>query len=166
MATLQVRISDLATRVATECKSIRTLVNGNNLDLTALNTSTKTSLVSAINELKTALDSLESSQVVINDSSLLNTEVWSASKVAGEIQLAKDSILNGASTALDTLSEIAAALNNDANFASTITTELSKRVRYDAAQILTAAEKTQACNNIGIGEPDTDFVSSFNSGLI
>ena len=38
MSNLQVRISDLATRVATECKSIRTLLNGNAADLSSLST--------------------------------------------------------------------------------------------------------------------------------
>lgn len=45
MSTLQVRITDLATRVATEIKSVKTLVNGNAADLSALTTTQKTSLV-------------------------------------------------------------------------------------------------------------------------
>ena len=71
-----------------------------------------------------------------------------------------------AETGTHTLAELAAALGNDANFASTVSTSLSYRLRYDAAQTLTAAQKTQACSNIGVGEPDTDFVTTFNSGLV
>lgn len=52
MATLQTRLNNLATRVATECKAIRTLVNGNVADLAALTTTAKTSLVAAINEVR------------------------------------------------------------------------------------------------------------------
>ena len=85
---------------------------------------------------------------------------------ASEIQAAKNALTNGAAAALDTLAELAAALGNDANFASTTTTALSNRLRFDAAQTLTAGQKTQACTNLGIGEPDTDFVSSFTSGLV
>ena len=74
--------------------------------------------------------------------------------------------MNGAGAALDTLAELSSALGNDANFASTVTTALGYRLRFDAAQTLTAGQKTQACTNLGIGEPDTDFVTTFNSGLI
>ena len=165
MSTLQVRITDLATRVATEIKSVKTLVNGNAADLSALTTTQKTSLVAAINELKNAVDNAGSS-ITISDSTSSTTQVWSSSKIASEIQAAKDALTNGAAATLDTLSELASALGNDANFASTITTALGYRLRYDAAQTLTAAQKTQACANLGVGEPDTDFVSTFNSGLL
>ena len=165
MSTLIVRISDLATRMATECKSLRTLVNANGADLSALTTTQKASLVAAINELKTAVDNAGSS-ITISDSSSSTTQVWSSSKVASEITAAKNALTNGASAALDTLSELASALGNDANFASTITTALGYRLRFDAAQTLTSGQKTQACTNLGIGEPDTDFVTTFNSGLV
>ena len=165
MSTLVVRISDLATRMATECKSLRTLVNANGVDLSALATTQKASLVAAINELKTALDAL-GAPITISDSTSSTTQVWSSSKVASEITAAKNALTNGAAAALDTLSELAAALGNDASFASTITTALGYRLRFDAVQTLTTEQKTQACTNLGIGEPDTDFVTTFNSGLV
>ena len=165
MSSLQVRITDLATRVATEIKSVKTLVNGNAADLSALTTTQKTSLVAAINELKNAVDNAGSS-ITISDSTSSTTQVWSSSKIASEIQAAKDALTNGAGAALDTLSELATALGNDASFASTVTTALGYRLRFDAAQTLTTGQKTQACANIGIGEPDTDFVTTFNSGLV
>ena len=165
MSTLIVRISDLATRMATECKSLRTLVNANGADLSALTTTQKASLVAAINELKTALDAL-GTPITISDSASSTTQVWSSSKVSSEITAAKNALTSGAAAALDTLSELAAALGNDANFASTITTALGYRLRFDAVQTLTTGQKTQACANLGIGEPDTDFVTTFNSGLV
>ena len=165
MSTLQVRITDLATRVATEIKSVKTLVNGNATDLSALTTAQKTSLVAAVNELKTALDAL-GTPLTISDSTSSTTQVWSSSKVSSEITAAKNALTNGAAAALDTLYELAAALGNDANFASTITTALGYRLRFDDVQTLTAQQKTQACANLGIGEPDTDFVTTFNSGLV
>ena len=165
MSTLQARITDLATRMATECKSLRTLINTNASDLSALTTTQKGSLVAAINELKTAIDSVGSS-ITISDATPSTPQVWSSSTVASAIQTAKDELTNGAASALDTLAELAAALGNDANFASTVTTSLGYRLRYDAAQTLTAGQKTQACANLGVGEPDTDFVSTFNSGLL
>ena len=165
MSTLAARIADLATRLATECKSIRTLVNGNSADLSALTTTQKTSLVAAINELKTAIDNAGSS-ITISDSTTTTTQVWSSSKVSAAIAQAKSDLVSGAGAALDTLSELAAALGNDSSFASTVTTALGYRLRFDAAQTLTAGQKTQACTNLGIGEPDTDFVTAFNSGLV
>ena len=165
MSSLQVRITDLATRVATEIKSVKTLVNGNAADLSALTTTQKTSLVAAINELKNAVDNAGSS-ITISDSTSSTTQVWSSSKIASEIQAAKDALTNGAAGALDTLAELASALGNDASFASTVTTALGYRLRFDTAQTLTAGQKTQACANLGIGEPDTDFVTTFNSGLV
>ena len=165
MSTLVVRISDLAARMATECKSIRTLVNANGVDLSALTTTQKSSLVAAINELKTALDAL-GTPITISDSTSSTTQVWSSSKIASEIQAAKDALTNGAAAALDTLSELASALGNDDNFSSTITTALSHRLRFDDEQTLTSDQKAQACTNLGIGEPDTDFVTTFNSGLV
>ena len=165
MSTLATRIADLATRLATECKSIRTLVNGNATDLSALTTTQKASLVAAINELKSAIDNAGSS-ITISDSTTTTTQVWSSSKVSSAIAQAKSDLVNGAGAALDTLSELAAALGNDASFASTVTTALGYRLRFDAAQTLTAGQKTQACTNLGIGEPDTDFVTTFNSGLV
>lgn len=166
MSTLATRITDLATRLATECKSIRTLVNGNASDLSSLTTTQKTSLVAAINELKDAVDNVGSSIITISDSTSSTTEVWSSSKIASEIQAAKNDITNGYASALDTLNELASALGDDANFASTVTTALSHRLRFDAVQTLTTEQKTQACANLGIGEPDTDFVTTFNSGLV
>ena len=165
MSSLQVRITDLATRVATEIKSVKTLVNGNAADLSALTTTQKTSLVAAINELKNAVDNVGSS-ITISDSTSSTTQVWSSSKIASEIQAAKDALTNGAAAALDTLSELASALGNDASFSSTVTTALGYRLRFDTAQTLTTGQKTQACANLGIGEPDTDFVTTFNIGLV
>ena len=162
---LDTRIRDLATRMGTEAKSLRTLLNGNAADNSALTTAAKGNLVAAINELKGAIDGINTG-AVINDGGSGTTQTWSASKIASEIQSAKNALVNGSAVALDTLAEIAAALGNDANFAATMTTALGKRLRYDAAQVLSAAEKTQACANLGIGEPDTDFVATFNAGLV
>jgi hypothetical protein len=171
MATLATRIGDLATRIATECKAIRTLINGNAADLTALTTTAKNSLVAAINELKTTISGI-SSGAAINDATSATTSVWSSSKTSSQITSQINALLGAAPAALDTLAEIDAAIGNDANFATTMTTALGNRVRYDAAQTLTLAQKLQARNNIDaygsveIGNPDTDFVATFTAGLV
>lgn len=50
--------------------------------------------------------------------------------------------------ALNAFNEVAAALNNDPEFAMTMTTALGRRVRVDAAQALTVTERTVARSNI------------------
>lgn len=166
MATLATRLTDLATRVATECKALRTLANGNAADLSALTTTAKGNLVAAINELQAEIDAVSAAAgAQINDGSSGATVTWSAQKIAAEIQAAKNSLTNGAAAALDTLAELAAALGGDANFAASTATALGNRIRYDAAQTLSAGQITQACANLGLGEPDTNFVGAFNAGL-
>lgn len=59
-------------------------------------------------------------------------------------------VVNSAPATLDTLNELATALGDDPNFATTTATALGNRVRVDAAQSLTAAQQDQARSNIGI----------------
>ena len=61
-------------------------------------------------------------------------------------------VVGGAVPGLDTLTEIAAAIANDPNYAGTVTAALNNRVRTDAAQGLGAVQKAQARSNIGAGE--------------
>jgi hypothetical protein len=55
--------------------------------------------------------------------------------------------VNSSPSTLDTLKELADALGDDPNFATTVTTSLSNRLRVDAAQGLTTAQKVQARSN-------------------
>ena len=101
MATQQERMTRaLAVAVSFD---IRRLIT-NQGTLTALTTNDKTSLVNAINELKTAI--------------------------------------------ADT---------------TTIAKQIDNRVRVDAPQTFTAAEQAQGCANLGIGNPNTDFVAAYNA---
>ena len=64
-------------------------------------------------------------------------------------------VIDGAPAALDTLNELAAALADDANFSSTVTTALSNRLRVDtAAQGLNGTQKTNAKTNIDLQNVD------------
>lgn len=174
MATLQTRLQDLTTRIATEAKALRTLINGNVSDLSSLKTTAKSSLVAALNELKDAIDDMvENEGAVINDGTTSLTATWSSQKINDAIQGAIDALTNGAPTALDTLAELAAALGEDADFAATVTTALGNRVRTDTdAQGLTSTQKENARKNIDaygsaeLGDPDTNLVDVFNAGLL
>lgn len=175
---LQTQIQNLATEVATAVKTVKSQVNGNAADLSALNTTAKTNLVAATNELLARLIDLEGDVAAsssINDSAATNstTETYSVSKIISTINAAIAALTNGAPTALDTLDELAAALGDDANFAATITTALGNRVRTDtASQGLNSTQQGNARTNIDvyskaeIGNPDTDFAAIFNAGLI
>ena len=125
--------------------------------LTALTTTDKTSLVKAINELKSSIDNATS----INDTGTSTSATWSSDKINTSINNAVSALVDGAGTTLDTLKELADALGNDANFAATLAEQMGKRVRVDAAQTFTVAEQAQGCSNLGIGNPDTDLLAVY-----
>ncbi|ASE39151.1 hypothetical protein [Brevundimonas vesicularis] len=174
MASLQVRLQDLATRIATEIKSVRALVNGNAADLAALSFGAKTTVVGALNELKGMIDGASAAAgATINDAaSSSTTQTYSVDKIRDLVTTSISALTAGAPGALDTLDELAAALGDDANFAANITTALSNRLRVDtAAQGLTEQQKTNGRANLGvpatteIGNPDANLVSVFETGL-
>lgn len=82
-------------------------------------------------------------------------------------------LIDSAPGALDTLNELAAALGNDAAFATTVNTALGNRVRTDtAAQGLNGTQQQNARTNIAvystteIGAVDADFVATFEAALV
>ena len=73
----------------------------------------------------------------------------------------RNSLVNGAGAALDTFKELQDAIGNDPSFAATLATQMSRRVRVDEAQTFTTDEKLQGCNNLGIGDPEHDFLGDY-----
>lgn len=177
MATLQIRLTDLATRISTEVKTLRTLLNGNAADNAALITTAKGNLVLAINEVKAQANSLAASGgATINDASTSSTtQTYSINKIITSIAEAraavKAEILGGAGAAFDTLKELEDLFASTGADLSGITTALGNRVRFDAVQALTAPQKVQANTNMGSlslvqsGDPDTNLVAVFEAGL-
>ena len=169
--TLEQRLIALAQAIGADVKALLAAQGS----LSALTTTAKASLVAAVNELKTAVDAAAGGGVSIDDGAGDGATgvTWSADKIFDAIEAAKTAVKNdltaGAAAALDTLSELAAALNNDPAFAATIAAEIANRVRYDAAQTLTAPQQTQARANIGaqsaaaIGDPDRDLVADYTA---
>ena len=169
--TLEQRLIALAQAMGADVKALLAAQGS----LSALTTTAKASLVAAVNELKTAVDAAAGSGLSIDDGAGDGATgvTWSADKIFDAIEAAKTAVKNdltaGAAAALDTLSELAAALNNDPAFAATIAAEIANRVRYDAAQTLTAPQQTQARANIGaqsaaaIGDPDHDIVADYTA---
>lgn len=163
MASLETRLRDALTRVGTEFKTVYAEIGV----LGSLTTSTKSSLVAAINELQAALANATN----INDVTPGATTTYSSNKVVGLLAQLKSDLVGGASSAYDTLVEIQAILQGDDASIATITTALGNRVRYDAVQTLTTGQKAQARTNIDaygsveLGNPDTDFVAVFTAAL-
>lgn len=206
--TLSSNVNDLALRVATEAKALRTLLNGNAADNSALLTTAKGNLVAALNELHGEIADLQAGAAGINDAVTSTTSTWSSQKtrteidtaVAGvdvpvltdliddatpstttvysstktdaQISAAVSALVDAAPGTLDTLNELAQALGDDANFATTINTALGNRVRFDAAQTLTDPQKVQARANIDaasatdVGSTTTNYVATFEAGLL
>lgn len=79
----------------------------------------------------------------------------------------KNTIISGAGAALDTLSELAAALGNDANFAATITTQISLKLNTSATSawarggLLSAADAPTARTYLGLDSAATYSAASF-----
>lgn len=163
---LTTQISNLAVRIATECKSIRNTTG----DKTTLTTTDKTSLVAAINELKSALSS--AAGILDTAGSGDTTHTWSANKIVAQLAQVKSDILNGAPAAYDTLVEIANKLTADDSVTAGILTSIGNKVDYSTEQTLTAPQKAQAISNIGaisasdVGDVNTNFVTTFEASLV
>jgi len=108
----------------------------------------------------------------IQDSSNDLFHTWSSSKIGNELAALKNSILNGAPAAFDTLLEIADQLASDKQALSALLDAIGKRVSFDQAQILTTAQKLQAISNIGavstsdLGDQSINFVLNFENALL
>jgi capsid protein len=165
---LQVRIESLVMRLAAEFKTIYGQVG----TLASLSTTDKTSLVSAINELRTQIDAVAGTTVIDDANAAATSTTFSASKITSLLDALKADLLGGADAAFDTLKELQDAILNDQTGIAALLAAVDKRVRFDAAQALTAEEQEQARQNIGalaavaVGDPETDFVAIFETALI
>ena len=172
MTTLESRLNDFATRTGVEFKALRTLINGNLPDLSALTTLAKASLVGAVNEIKASLDvTSQALAALVNDASSDAAHVWSASKTNSAINAAITSLLGGADAAYTTLKQIETFLQSEGAQISTLLTNLGLCIRVDTAQTFTAAQQLQARANLDvygkadIGDPNTNLVAIFETAL-
>lgn len=159
--TREERIVALSQAIGADIKALKA-ADG---DLTSLSTTAKSNLVAAINELHTTVSNFTSIDDTSGDGTTDKT--WSADKIYDTIEAAvaalKTELVGGANAALDTFKELQDALNNDATFAQTMATSLSKKVSFDTVQTLTTTEKAQACANIGVGDPDHNFLTDYTT---
>ena len=161
---LATRIESLVIRVAQEFNDVRAKTG----NLANLTTTDKSNLVAAINELKAAV--VSSSE--IDDANIAISSTYSSSKIVTLLDALKSEILGGADAAYDTLLEIQQLLQNGTTGLDALLAAVNNRVRFDAAQTLSAPEQAQARSNIGavaasdIGNTDTDFVAVFEGALV
>lgn len=152
MASLQSRLHSLITTIKAETKALRTIISGTNNGGTGDLETTATNLVAAINEVKGIADAAAGGGVSINDAATNGTQAWSSTKIAAEITASRDALVGGASGALDTLNELAAALGDDADYAASV-----------AAQLATKANASEVYTQAQLGDPDTDLVAAWNA---
>lgn len=163
---LQSQISNLVVRIGTECKSIRNVTG----DKSSLATTDKTSLVAAINELYAALGG--ATQIQDSAGAGDTTHTWSANQIVAQLAQVRADILDGAPAAYDTLLEISTALQANEGGLDDVLSALGNRVRFDAAQSLSAQQKAQAIANIGaisaadVGDVGINFVGAFEAALV
>jgi hypothetical protein len=113
---------------------------------------------------------------LIDDASNLSTEVWSAYKTSTEIGLAQAAaeqhadeavaaLVDSAPALLDTLNELAAAINDDANFASTIGTSIGEKVAK-AGDTMTGALTLSGAPTTSLHAATKAYVDSAESNAI
>lgn len=137
---LLTRITALINSIATDIKDVYAKIG----NLSSLQTTTKSSLVGAINEIKA------SGGLLINDSIPSASTTFSGTAIDSKIATAKtevkNEILGGASAAYDTLQEIQAQMEADDTAASALTAAVGQRPTYTE-----------------IGDLDTDLVQLYNT---
>lgn len=216
---LQTRISDLATRIGTEFKAVRTekanaVHTHTASDITDFDTEVSNNVSVTNNTAKISADGSIATHSDVDLTGLLNGNVltwnntlsrfepsspggggdllssnnlsdlsnvatartnlgvYSTTETNTEITNAVAAIIDGAPATLDTLNELAAALQDNPNQITDILTALGNRVRFDAAQTLTGPQLIQAQSNMNvvdssdIGNTDSNFVATFEAALV
>ncbi len=137
---LLTRITALINSIATDIKDVYAKIG----NLNTLQTTTKSSLVGAINEIKS------SGGLLINDSTPSVSTTFSGTAIDSKIATAKtevkNEILGSASAAYDTLQEIQAQMEADDTAAASLTTAVGQRPTYTET-----------------GDLETDLVAIYNT---
>lgn len=137
---LAAKITAFVSSVGTDMKNLTTKIG----NLANLQTTDKSSLVSAINEIK------GSAGTNIDDVNPSTTTTFSGTAIQEKISTAKtevkNEILGGASPAYDTLQEIQGFIENDSSATSALVTAVADRVKYS-----------------DVGDLETDLVAIYNT---
>lgn len=181
------QITALATQIATQFNTTVAGIDATTGSLSSLTTTTQSSLVAAINEVKsdvTTPTTVTSAQ--ISDATTVGKAVLTAadgpsacSAIGAYTSAQTDSAISTATAALvasapgtlDTLNELATALGDDPVFAASTATALGNRLRVDTTQGLTATQQQTGQANLDvysteqIGDVTTNFAAAFLAAL-
>lgn len=102
---VQTKLTILVNNIITSINNLDSYIG----DLSSLPTTNKTSLVSSLTELKNIVDL----KATIIDGTTSLSSTWSSSKIFDEISQAIADLIDGSPTVLDTLKELANALQNN-----------------------------------------------------
>lgn len=160
--TLEARLVAFATANGADIK----LLNNRIGDLSSLPTTAKNSLVAALVELYGLMG--EAGAVIDDNAGNGATSVtWSADKIFDMIAAAKAEVKNdlwgGATAAYDTFVELEALMKADDTIATALAQKVGEKVSFAEVQTLTTAQRLQACENMGLGNPDVDLVAAYNA---
>lgn len=116
-------------------------------NLSTLSTTSKTSLVSAINEVLSSVNAASS----IDDASTATSSTWSSAKIAADLSAAISNLATGAPATLDTINEIAAALEDNPDVLAALRT------------LITANQTAITTLAANVGNTDADLVAAYNT---
>ena len=102
---VQIKLATLIDNIINSINNLNSYIG----DLGTLPTTDKTSIVNSLIELKSTIDD----KAVINDASVTLSETWSSDKIVDEISQGILDLIDGAPAVLDTLKELATALQNN-----------------------------------------------------
>lgn len=192
MATLNENLKSFATALGNDYKALKSSISATDNKigtLAGLETTNKGDIVTAMNELKESIVDVQGkaitkeavdvklsakqdkltpgSGITLTGNTISASVDLSAlatiASVDDKIKVAVDKLVNGADATMDTFKEVQDLIRNDQTVASALAETVGKKVDYANAQTLTAAQKLQACTNIGIGDPSIDLVAIYNT---
>ena len=132
-----------------------------------LTTTAKANLVQAINELQAEINNTSAiASALIDNTASYADKTYSSDKINTLLTALKADILGGAPEAFDTLKEIADYLAANDGALAALLTSINNRVSFAEEQVLTTAQKKQACDNIGIGDPEVNLVAAYSAAKI
>lgn len=192
MATLNENLKSFAAALGNDYKALKSSISATDNKigtLAGLETTNKGDIVTAMNELKESIVDVQDkaiteeavdvklsakqdkltpgSGITLTGNTISASVDLSAlatiASVDDKIKVAVDKLVNGADATMDTFKEVQDLIRNDQTVASALAETVGKKVDYANAQTLTAAQKLQACTNIGIGDPSIDLVAIYNT---
>ena len=123
--------------------------------LSALDTTEKSNLVAALNEVKGLIPDVAT---VINDAATATNKTWSSTRIQAQINAALATLLGGVDGNGDTLKELADQITALAQADNGL-------LSFTHSQPLSAAHQLQACTNLGLGDPAHNYVTAIDTAL-